>query len=680
MIASEAGSVYDTYLDDWVECTSEERIAVGWTALNRLGTNIYGIEFIPRTIEQVIFPLDESWGPQYAYWATPVLEISEIATQLLKGEISDPTGGATHFFSPINMPKEGEASPERAGGLHYVPPPSNIPERVLFPSWAATPHSFDDECTGYAYTCESDTHEWTGNLEGVRNDYFMFYRQMIPEIRAVLQSPGELRVYDSQGRVTGLVNGEIREEIPNSMYYVETKSVMISPATDSYRYEIAGTNEGTYGLGIISVKDGSAIIFEAIDIPTSPDAVHKYTIDWDALPQGQEGAVLDIDADDDGIFEQVVTADNDLTYNEFALQTETTVDFDISLAGCWTMDDSAVDTKVLDSSGNGNHGRAQRATDDLHTTGVIDGALAFNGSSDYIDCGNRNSLDIAESISVSAWVNPYSPNGTIISKRTYLGEPLVQYLLDFDNNNLRFVWYNGGWKGVYHDAIIATNQWLHVACTYDADSDVVALYVNGIQVASGEEESGLLSNAVSVMIGAWHNGVTAVDLFEGAIDQVLIFDRALSQEELEALYLEGVITPVPPSALSESLNTSLGFTTGGSADWFVQNTTSYYGADAAQSGGISHDEDSWMQTTVSGKGTVKFYWKVSSEEYFDFLEFYIDGMLQEKISGSVNWQRKTYTISTLGSHTLEWRYMKDRSADRGSDCGWLDKVEWVATP
>jgi len=87
-----------------------------------------------------------------------------------------------------------------------------------------------------------------------------------------------------------------------------------------------------------------------------------------------------------------------------------------------------------------------------------------------------------------------------------------------------------------------------------------------------------------------------------------------------------------------------------------------------------------MQTTVGGKGTVKFYWKISSEEYFDFLEFYIDGMLQEKISGSVNWQRKTYTISTSGSHTLEWRYMKDGSADRGNDCGWVDKVEWVATP
>ncbi len=84
-----------------------------------------------------------------------------------------------------------------------------------------------------------------------------------------------------------------------------------------------------------------------------------------------------------------------------------------------------------------------------------------------------------------------------------------------------------------------------------------------------------------------------------------------------------------------------------------------------------------MQTTVSGTGTVKFYWKVSSEEFFDFLEFYIDGSLQDQISGTVDWQQKTYTISTSGSHTLEWRYVKDKDTDSGSDCGWVDKVEWV---
>jgi len=136
-------------------------------------------------------------------------------------------------------------------------------------------------------------------------------------------------------------------------------------------------------------------------------------------------------------------------------------------------------------------------------------------------------------------------------------------------------------------------------------------------------------------------------------------------------------SPSQPDPLSEALDTDLRFTTGGSADWFSQTTTTRYDGDAAQSGDISRNQDSWMQTTVSGAGTVKFYWKVSSEEDYDFLEFYIDGSLQEKISGLEDeWERQTYTISTSGSHTLEWRYMKDPSGDSGSDCGWVDKVEW----
>jgi len=129
--------------------------------------------------------------------------------------------------------------------------------------------------------------------------------------------------------------------------------------------------------------------------------------------------------------------------------------------------------------------------------------------------------------------------------------------------------------------------------------------------------------------------------------------------------------------LAEALDTDLSFTTGGSANWFGQTTTSYHDGDASQSGDISDGEDSWIQTTVSGTGTVKFYWKVSSEDDFDFLEFYIDGSLQDRISGSVDWQQNTYTISTSGLHVLEWRYVKDDSNDYGSDCGWVDKMEWV---
>jgi hypothetical protein len=135
--------------------------------------------------------------------------------------------------------------------------------------------------------------------------------------------------------------------------------------------------------------------------------------------------------------------------------------------------------------------------------------------------------------------------------------------------------------------------------------------------------------------------------------------------------------PAPPPILTEALDTDLSFTTGGKADWFYQSTTSQYGGDAAQSGDISQEQESWLQTTVSGAGTVSFYWKVSSEEYFDFLEFYIDGSLQDRISGSVDWQQMTYTITGSGLHTLEWQYIKDVGTDSGSDCGWIDKIEWV---
>jgi transcriptional regulator CtsR len=121
-------------------------------------------------------------------------------------------------------------------------------------------------------------------------------------------------------------------------------------------------------------------------------------------------------------------------------------------------------------------------------------------------------------------------------------------------------------------------------------------------------------------------------------------------------------------------NTGLTWTTGGDANWFGQAGTYYYGGAAAQSGAISDSQSTWLKTTVTGPGTVGFYWKVSSESNHDFLRFYIDGVEQTRISGSVDWQQKSYTIRS-GTHTVEWRYTKDGSVSIGSDCGWVDKVE-----
>jgi len=119
-------------------------------------------------------------------------------------------------------------------------------------------------------------------------------------------SPAELRVYDSQRRVTGLVNGEIKNEMPNSIYHQESNTVTILFATDYYQYQTVGTDEGSYGLDVVSIEAGEATTFAAIDIPTVSGAIHQYGIDWDALSQGEAGVTIQIDSDGDGEFEEII--------------------------------------------------------------------------------------------------------------------------------------------------------------------------------------------------------------------------------------------------------------------------------------------------------------------------------------------------------------------------------------
>jgi len=133
-------------------------------------------------------------------------------------------------------------------------------------------------------------------------------------------SPGELRVYDSQNRVTGLVNGEVKKEIIDSIYDEQEQVVGIFSPSDTYRYEVVSTDKGTYGLDVAYVEEGEATTFTATDIPTSPNAVHEYTVDWPALSQGKPGVTLQIDAEGDGLFERTIISDNKLTPCEIAIE------------------------------------------------------------------------------------------------------------------------------------------------------------------------------------------------------------------------------------------------------------------------------------------------------------------------------------------------------------------------
>lgn len=138
---------------------------------------------------------------------------------------------------------------------------------------------------------------------------------LLNKIIGIIGSPGELRVYDSEGRVTGLVNGEIKEEIPGSAY--SNGSIMILYPNQTYRYEVVGTENGTYKLLIISVENANATAFIATEIPTLSNATHQYTIDWAALARGEEGVTVQVDSDGDGVLEVTFASDSELTASEF---------------------------------------------------------------------------------------------------------------------------------------------------------------------------------------------------------------------------------------------------------------------------------------------------------------------------------------------------------------------------
>ena len=132
--------------------------------------------------------------------------------------------------------------------------------------------------------------------------------------------------------------------------------------------------------------------------------------------------------------------------------------------------------------------------------------------------------------------------------------------------------------------------------------------------------------------------------------------------------------------LGQALNaSSLVWSTSGNAAWFGESTVTHDGLSAAQSGSITDSQTSTLQTTVVGAGTGTFWWKVSSEQWFDYLSFYIDGVLQASVSGDTGWQQQAFAVAN-GSHALKWTYAKDPSVSAGADAGWLDQVTFVPNP
>ncbi|MHC4740235.1 MAG: PKD domain-containing protein, partial [Planctomycetota bacterium] len=136
----------------------------------------------------------------------------------------------------------------------------------------------------------------------------------------------------------------------------------------------------------------------------------------------------------------------------------------------WKLDDNLNNTIVVDSSVNNNNGTAQRNTSELSTTSKIGSVFTFNGSSDYIDCGNDTSLNITGSLSISAWVkfDTLLMNfQTIVAKRGAPPDKVSNYALRTgalrNRNQIDFYYHDGTNWHVYTtlNANLVAGQWYH---------------------------------------------------------------------------------------------------------------------------------------------------------------------------------------------------------------------------
>lgn len=113
----------------------------------------------------------------------------------------------------------------------------------------------------------------------------------------------------------------------------------------------------------------------------------------------------------------------------------------------------------------------------------------------------------------------------------------------------------------------------------------------------------------------------------------------------------------------------------GNQNWTITSTNPYEGVYSARSGAITHSQLTALSLPyeVYVEDTLSFWLRVSSEQNYDYLRFYLNGVQKGQWSGTVPWQKASFVIPA-GVHTFKWEYSKDPSVSGGEDAAWIDYI------
>jgi len=187
------------------------------------------------------------------------------------------------------------------------------------------------------------------------------------------------------------------------------------------------------------------------------------------------------------------------------------------------------ENNVQDGSGKGLNGTIRG--NPAFVEGIAGMALSFDGVNDYVDLGNNAAFDITEQITLSAWVNTNDTgNG---QHNPYVGKGDQTYAIKHaSSNTIEFFIFDAGW----HTANVRVDssfngEWHHVLGTYDGSE--LKTYVDGVLGATVAHQGSIEVQTHNLTIAM--NSQETDRFYDGVIDEVKIYNRALSSSEIRFL-------------------------------------------------------------------------------------------------------------------------------------------------
>ena len=198
--------------------------------------------------------------------------------------------------------------------------------------------------------------------------------------------------------------------------------------------------------------------------------------------------------------------------------------------GLWNFDEGS-GTTAGDSSGQGNAGTLKGGA--AWVPGYKGSGIGLNGNTSFVDMG-RTVVDTSKDFTVSAWVklnNPGPKWETFVSED---GDTASAFFLQFSQANQRLAFSTTAGRALSQEAPQA-NRWYHVVGVRSADS--MKLFVDG--ALAGQLDTCIPSRATGpLVVGRGKSGGGNVDFVNGIVDGVRVYDRALADADVAALYNE----------------------------------------------------------------------------------------------------------------------------------------------